>query len=155
MISPRKSSQQGAVLLEALIAILIFSIGVLGIIGLQARMIVDAAEAKYRNEAGFFVNRLLGEMWGSDRLSSDTMAEFATNGKSYKLWYDAIKNADIKKGLLGLPGADANPPDVKVKPNIDAVSSLPVSYDISVTVYWRAPGQPLHRHAVETSITAD
>jgi type IV pilus assembly protein PilV len=59
--SPR--FQQGAVLLEGLIAVLIFSVGILGIVGLQASMVKSTAEAKYRAEAAFIVQQRLGVMW--------------------------------------------------------------------------------------------
>ncbi|MGH8807888.1 MAG: type IV pilus modification PilV family protein [Noviherbaspirillum sp.] len=60
---PSTASEQGIVLLEALIAILIFSIGVLGIVGLQASMIKANTESKYRTEAGIIVQQQLGAMW--------------------------------------------------------------------------------------------
>jgi len=56
-------SQQGVVLLEVLIAILIFSIGVLAIVGLQANMIQNTAEAKYRSEASYIAQVRIGQMW--------------------------------------------------------------------------------------------
>ena len=50
---PLKSAQQGAVLIEAMVAILIFSLGVLAIVGLQANMIKNVADSKYRSEASY------------------------------------------------------------------------------------------------------
>jgi type IV pilus assembly protein PilV len=151
----RKTLQAGTVLFEAMIAVLIFSFGVLGVVGLQARMIANTAEAKYRNEASFFVNRLLGNMWVADRSSSTAMTSYTTSGANYKIWYESIKNANAATGLLGLPGADANPPEVDVTTVTNPVSGLPVSYDVTVTVFWQTPGQPAHRHVVAASITAD
>lgn len=58
-----KSAQQGVVLLEAMIAILIFSIGVLAVIGLQAAMIKHTSEAKYRADACFIAEQRIGQMW--------------------------------------------------------------------------------------------
>ena len=54
--------QQGAVLLEALIAVLIFSFGILAISGLQAAMMKNTADATYRAEASYIVQQRLGEM---------------------------------------------------------------------------------------------
>lgn len=56
-------AQQGVVLLESLIAILIFSFGVLGIVGLQAAMIKNTADAKYRSEASYIAQQRIGEIW--------------------------------------------------------------------------------------------
>jgi type IV pilus assembly protein PilV len=51
------------VLLEALIAVMIFSFAVLGIIGLQAAMVKNTSEAKYRAEAAHIAQQKIGEMW--------------------------------------------------------------------------------------------
>ena len=53
---PQQSVQRGVVLIEALVAILIFSVGILAIVGLQANMIKNTAEAKYRSEASYIAN---------------------------------------------------------------------------------------------------
>lgn len=59
------SSQKGAVLLEALIAVLIFSTGVLAIAGLQGAMIKNTSDTKYRSEAAFIAQQRLGVMWAN------------------------------------------------------------------------------------------
>lgn len=60
---PSADVQRGVVLLEALIAILIFSLGVLGIVGLQASMIKNTSDAKYRSEASYIAQQKIGQMW--------------------------------------------------------------------------------------------
>ena len=57
------SFQRGVALLESLIAILIFSFGVLGIVGLQASMIRNTTDAKYRSEASFIAQNRIGLIW--------------------------------------------------------------------------------------------
>jgi type IV pilus assembly protein PilV len=54
--------QKGAVLLEALIAIVIFSFGMLALMGLQSVMIKDAADSTFRAEAAYVVEQTLAEM---------------------------------------------------------------------------------------------
>ena len=54
--------QQGAVLLEALIAVLIFSFGILAISGLQGAMMKNTADATYRAEASYIVQQRIGAM---------------------------------------------------------------------------------------------
>ncbi|PWB60211.1 MAG: prepilin-type cleavage/methylation domain-containing protein [Nitrosomonadales bacterium] len=56
-------SQQGIVLLEALIAILIFSMGILAVVGLQAAMIKNTSDARFRSEAGFIAQQRIGLIW--------------------------------------------------------------------------------------------
>ncbi|MBI4809047.1 MAG: type IV pilus modification protein PilV [Nitrosomonadales bacterium] len=60
-----KPGQQGVVIIEVLIAILIFSIGVLGIVGMQASMIKNTTESKYRNDASNIAQQQIGELWVS------------------------------------------------------------------------------------------
>jgi len=57
------SSQQGIVLIEALVAILIFSFAVLGIVGLQAAMVKNTAESKYRADASYIAQQQIGMLW--------------------------------------------------------------------------------------------
>jgi type IV pilus assembly protein PilV len=56
-------SQKGMVLIEAMIAVLIFSIGVLGIVALQAAMIKSTSQAQYRAQAQYIAQQMLGDMW--------------------------------------------------------------------------------------------
>jgi type IV pilus assembly protein PilV len=58
-----KSTQRGVLLIEALVAILIFSVGVLAIVGLQAAMIKNTADSKYRSEASYIAQARIGQMW--------------------------------------------------------------------------------------------
>lgn len=151
--------QSGSALLEALISILIFSFGVLGLVGLQAAMIAGAADAKYRNEAGFFANRLLGEMAAADRSSAGALSVFATGGARYNAWAADIQNTGAANGLLGLPGAAAHPPTVAIVAGPSNTSGLSTSYNVAVSVFWKSPKQaaaePPHQHIVSASISAD
>ena len=56
-------SQRGVMLLEALISIAIFSIAVLGLIGLQSAALRNAGEARQRAVAAFYANQIIGQMW--------------------------------------------------------------------------------------------
>lgn len=62
---PLQTSQQGVVLLEALIAILIFSMGLLALAGLQTAMVKNTSDAKYRVDAAFIAQQHLGKMWAA------------------------------------------------------------------------------------------
>ena len=77
--SNARAGERGMVLIEALIAVLIFSIGILAVIGLQAGSIAAVADAKYRVDAGTVANRLLGVLWAnSTTLSAGTTAGAVT-----------------------------------------------------------------------------
>lgn len=60
---PANSTQQGVVLIEALVAILLFSIGVLAISGLQAAMVKNTSESKFRSDAAYIAQQQVGDLW--------------------------------------------------------------------------------------------
>ena len=60
--SPLKRGQSGVIILEALIAIFIFSIGILGLVGALSAAVTNASEAQYRTEAAFLADSLIAEI---------------------------------------------------------------------------------------------
>lgn len=59
---PRRASR-GATLIEALIAVLVFTIGLLGIMKTHADGIVRSRDAMFRAEAAALAHELIGIMW--------------------------------------------------------------------------------------------
>jgi type IV pilus assembly protein PilV len=57
------TSQSGFMLIEVLVSILIFSIGVLALIGLQARMTTAQTASKIRVDASYLASELIGIIW--------------------------------------------------------------------------------------------
>lgn len=55
--------QAGVVLIEVLVGVLVFSIGILAIVGLQAFAVEQVADAKYRLDASMIANQFIGRMW--------------------------------------------------------------------------------------------
>lgn len=60
----KPGSQDGVVLLEALAGILIFSFGILAFLWMQASATRQVTDSRYRLEASFLANQILGDMWG-------------------------------------------------------------------------------------------
>jgi type IV pilus assembly protein PilV len=60
---PDRQSQGGVVLIEVMISILIFAIGVLAVVGLQAGAIANVADSKYRLEASAAADQQIARMW--------------------------------------------------------------------------------------------
>ncbi len=134
--------QHGSFLLEALIAILIVSLGILGLIGLQTRAMQDTDESQYRSEAAFLANDVIGRMWASNQTTLE--AQFETNATAGTA-YDDFKKLVVAR----LPGATADPPEITVTPR-GATASF--GYDVLVTVYWRPPSAAW-RHRYDTVAT--
>lgn len=57
--------QSGAMLLEALIGILIFAIGTLAVVGLQATALASGSDARNRAEASQLANAVISRMWAT------------------------------------------------------------------------------------------
>jgi type IV pilus assembly protein PilV len=66
MATSTPRAQSGAFLLEALIAILIFAFGILGIVGLQAQSLRVTNDSQYRAEAVYLASGLIAQMWSDD-----------------------------------------------------------------------------------------
>lgn len=67
--------QQGVMLLEAIIGLLIFAVGALAMLALQASAIAVQSDAQYRIEAANFAQRMLGEIvLNVDRTNNGTIA---------------------------------------------------------------------------------
>lgn len=117
--------QSGSALLEGLFAILIFSMGILGLIGLQISAVKQSTDAKYRAEASLLANELVGRMWASDRLPVNLKTNYETGGAQYNIW-----KARVSSMLPGITDS-ANQPGVEV--DADSV--------VTVTLNWQAPGE--------------
>lgn len=65
-VNPERNHQRGVVLIEALVAVLIFSMGILALVGLQAAMIKNTTENKLRADASFIAQEQLGRVWAGD-----------------------------------------------------------------------------------------
>lgn len=61
---PSRPSQSGGfALIEVLVSVLIFSLGVVGLMGVQTRALQVSNEAQDRNTAAMLANSITSEMW--------------------------------------------------------------------------------------------
>ncbi len=143
--------QRGVMLLEALIAILIFSMGILAIIGLQASSVSMAGDAKYRADANLLANRLIGAMWLAN--SSPTfVADFSSpGGAQYVAW-----NSGVLSTLAGVTGAStpAPAPEVFIAQSGAGPASDVLSSSVTINIYWAIPSQggAIHKYTTSTQI---
>lgn len=122
-----RTGAHGFVLLEALIAILIFSLGILALVGMQATAMKFSVESKYRADASFLVNKLIAQMWADD--PSTLVANYASAGPKFIAW-----KTELNSALSGLPDATA---DIDIT-DIPA----PQGKRVTVTLSWRHPQDP-------------
>lgn len=139
MYSSCPNRQSGSMLLEALIAVLIFSMGILAIVGLQAASIQASSDAKYRTEASFLANQLIGQMWVSNRTSTTLNFYFSSPaGSAYTTWKGTTPTPADGTVLATLPGAAANPPEVIITPSVGPTKTSSL---VTVKIYWQAPNE--------------
>jgi len=132
--------QRGSYLLEALIAILIFSFGILGLIGLLGSSIRITNDARYRSEAANLASAMIAEMWTMSAAQMDT--QFGSGGTKLTEWQ--AKAASLLPSATG-----ANVPEVDLaQPGLS-----PQSRTVVVTVYWQMPGETTrHQHLMTAQI---
>jgi type IV pilus assembly protein PilV len=133
----KQATQTGVMLLEALVAILIFSLGVLSIIQLQAASIKQASGAQYRSMAALLANDLISRMWASDKTASTLQTNFAssTAGANYTQWLGTVRSS----GLPNISSANGTLPTVTFT-TAPATNAGPGGSTAEVNVFWIEPG---------------
>ena len=139
-----KSRQGGVALLEALIGILIFSIGILAVVGMQATAIRTVSDSKYRSEASFLANQLMSQLW-TDAGNVSAYAYPGSGAVPARLgnWVTQVNNR--------LPGASAVPPIITIS------SATANGAVVQIEVRWQLPeeasqGLPPRKHMILASV---
>ncbi len=137
-------------LLEALIAILIFSIGILAVVGLQAVSIKNVTDAKHRTEAAFLANKLLSQMW----TDAGNIAFYAYPGSGV---------VPTRLGGTGTGGwvdqINARLPAAATPPIVTITGASAAGATVTIQVRWqlpeeqsRIPPPPPHNYTVVASV---
>jgi type IV pilus assembly protein PilV len=143
-------AQRGVMLIEGLIAILIFSLGVLAMVGLQAASINHSSQAKYRIDASFVANKLISQMWVD---TNANMNAYATGGAKFTTWKTQELEAYLPPGRSNAT--------VTVTPFAATQQLIPgappvTGYNVVVTIQWRGPNEAdsvaAHSYQVEAQI---
>ena len=125
--------QRGVMLIEALIGMLIFSIGILALIGMQAAAMRNTADARDRSEAAFLANQIIGQMW-LDRSNLSLYAD--TNPGSYAPRTDWRARVETRLPGINIAGGTRVPSiTVTVVPN----------NEVTVRIFWLRPGETQQR----------
>jgi type IV pilus assembly protein PilV len=112
---PAPKSQQGVMLIEALVAILLFTLGIIAVMGLQANSILQVSQAKYRTDASYLANQIIGQMW----VDQGNIASYLSKGgNAQRTSWDSVVSSTLPTGAGTIARA----------------GSL-----VTVTVQWKAP----------------
>ena len=142
-----KQAQNGSALIEALVAVLVFSFGILALVSMQTASLRSTGDAKYRADASFLANQIIGQIWGTATPSSYVTGSsaLAVGAGACPVGVatatpDAWLNAVVKM----LPGAD------KSRQQITVVGDV-----VTVRVCWldrSATPAAYHNHLVTAQI---
>lgn len=118
-------------LIEVLVSVLLFSVGVLALVGLQANMNQAQGAAKVRTDAAYLAHELTGLMW-SDLSHLDNYKDSSCG---------TYVRCQAWKGKLAqsLPGGQAT-----IGVNTDR--------EVTIEITWTLPDGGLHTYKSETTI---
>lgn len=132
-MTPKRSKpprrQAGAFLLEALVGILLFAFGVLGIVGLYGLSLRAANDSQYRAEVAYLANSLISEMWADDYKTLKAKYDSGGGGAGYTAFAAKVK------AQLGAVWVE----DPKVEFDDAKAPSAQSSY-VTITVKFMLPG---------------
>lgn len=153
--------ERGVTLLEALIAVVIFGIGTLALVGMFARSIGTARDSQFRTEAAVYAAELLNAISGAVDRDPST-GEVIPSGTANSLDRFTIKTSGglcafspqtgtlhplvgawktKVRGAAGLPWPDATVP-------VQVVADPADHNRVTVTICWRPPGEAVANHHV-------
>jgi len=119
------ATQRGVALLEALLAVVLLGIGLIGTLALQARSVAALSEAGLRAEATVAANELLGVM-NTDfaNIGAYAVAKGAQPGPRLAPWYGAVRSH--------VPGASI---EVVVTPTAGTTQTA-----VAIAIGWQRSG---------------
>jgi len=129
MTTQLRNNQGGVMLLEAMIGILIFSLGVLALVAMQAVSISNVSNAQYRSEAAFLANEIISQAWVDRGPAGVNIPTYRWPGGNSRVaaWV-------VKVNAL-LPQSNIYPPTITVNP----ILGINAGREMIVTIQWKAP----------------
>ncbi len=129
---------RGSVLIEGLLAIVIFSFGILGLVLLLSNALRESANARYRSEASLLAADLVARAWSGDRSLAGLQQRFGNpKADEYLQWQQRVQAT--------LPGAvGENAPKLQIGDQ----------RELTISLGWQAPGDTdAHQLRVQARIT--
>jgi type IV pilus assembly protein PilV len=116
-------AQRGMALIECLMALLIFSVGLIGLLGLEARVMNISTDSENRNRAAMLASEVASQMW-----LNNTVDPLVLGGKP---GYNAVLARVPIQAQGGLPGG---------VPSVVPVLGTTNSADVTIT--WQEVNAP-------------
>jgi type IV pilus assembly protein PilV len=148
-------NQGGMFLLEALIAILVFSLGILGMIAMGGAAIASQSDAQYRTDATTFANEIASKIAlnvdstsppGSIQASLQAFAHQPIVASSaFPCDFSGAASTSplvtgwINEVIGGVPGVPGLPGATNISESIAVDTSQPMYSTVTVTICWQPP----------------
>lgn len=134
----RPTHQTGFVLMDVLVSILLFSVGVLALMALQTAMTRNQTEAKIRADASYLANELIGMMWGQHVDLSKFSETECASVELCKEWQAKV--------AASLPNGSGK---------VEASAAGANVADVTVTISWKSPSGDPHKFVTLTTIATN
>ena len=136
----RRALTRGVALIEALVALLVFSVGILGAVGMQTSMLHAQVSIKARADAAMLANELIGLMWGDydnivhqGHLNAYAPAgDLSCNTSACRDWMAKVSHQ--------LPQGEAT------------LATDSASGTVTITIAWTPPNDTRHQYVTQTAI---
>lgn len=130
--------QSGVSMIEVLVALLLVSFGILGLMRLQANSVANLSDTRYRTEAVMLANEIMSRIWIETDV--DNLPDYVDGSPPAALPPDWMAKVNRLPGVVGVA---ANAPTVTV-----TGGNL-----VTVTIRWQAPSATrVSQHIVTTVI---
>ena len=131
-VAPARGRVRGVAMIEVLVAMLIFMLGVVGLVGLQAAMTHAQTNAKVRADASLLANDIVGRMWADLTNMASYNGSGCASRPNCKEWQTKVSNS--------LPAGTG------------AVTVDAATGDVAVTITWTMPGGESHQYVTRTTV---
>jgi type IV pilus assembly protein PilV len=133
--------QGGVVLIEALLGILIFSIGILALIGMQSVAVKNTIDARYRTEAAYLANSVMSQM----RLDMANITLYPDSNTANYVPRTTWRN-QVEATLPGIKVASAQRvPAISTAPGPTYGGDTDPPTRVTVIILWLQPGETQER----------
>jgi len=140
-MAPAPDAQTGSFIIEALVSVLIFAVGLIALMGMSAQAINQIGQTKYRNDASFLAGELIGQMW----ITSGAPSAFDTTA-----WL-----ARVSDPVTGLPGGSAavctSASDTTCFDGTNCPTTLTAT-EVCIEISWSDKKDSSVRHRYTTSV---
>jgi len=140
-----RCDQNGGGLVEGLMSLVVLSVGILALIGMQAALIQDNSESRVRMQAGFFATSVLGMAAANPQNVGCFIVNSAQSAACVRVDAQAQATGWVDQVMNVLPDAATVPPQV----SYDSASG-----QLTVTLRWRMRGDSMvHNYVAATQVS--